>query len=131
VNAPNNTADPLTNFRANRTCNGRSGLRNDDLRTNGLYWLDTACFAAPAAGFFGNSGANILTGPGVSNWDAAIEKRAQLGEALKLQIRAEFFNAFNHAQFKNPDSTVGDANFGQVTQARDAREVQLGLKLMF
>jgi hypothetical protein len=131
VNAPNNTADPLTNFRANRTCNGRSGLQNNNLRSNGLYWLETSCFAAPAAGFFGNSGANILTGPGVSNWDAALEKRVQLGEALNLQIRAELFNALNHAQFKNPDSTVGDANFGQVTQARDAREIQLGLKLLW
>lgn len=131
VNAPNSTAAPLTNFRANRTCNGRTELKNSDLRTNGLYWLDTACFAAPAAGFFGKSGANILSGPGVNDWDVALEKRAQLGEALKLQIRAEFFNALNHAQFKNPDSTVGDANFGQVIQARDAREIQLGLKLLF
>jgi hypothetical protein len=54
-----------------------------------------------------------------------------LAEALKLQIRAEFFNAFNHAQFLNPDSTVGDANFGQVAQARDSREIQLGLKLLW
>lgn len=131
VNAPNNTAAPLTNFRANRSCNGRTGLANKNLRSNGLYWLDTACFSAPAAGYFGNSGANILTGPGVSNWDAALEKNAQLAEALKLQIRAEFFNAFNHAQFLNPDSTVGDANFGQVTQARDSREIQLGLKLLW
>jgi len=131
VNAPNNTAAPLTNFRANRTCDGRSGLQNSDLRTNGLYWLDTACFSAPAAGFFGNSGANILTGPGISNWDVALEKNAALREALRLQFRAEFFNAWNHAQFKNPDSMVGDANFGQVIQARDAREIQLGLKLLW
>ena len=48
-----------------------------------------------------------------------------------MQFRAEFFNAWNHAQFQNPDGTVGDANFGQVTQARDAREIQLGLKLIW
>jgi hypothetical protein len=131
VNAPNNTADPLTNFRANRLCDGRAELQNTDLRANGLYWFDTACFAAPAAGFFGNSGTNILTGPGVNNWDVALEKNAQIRESAKLQFRAEFFNAWNHAQFKNPDSTVGDANFGQITQARDAREVQLGLKLLW
>jgi hypothetical protein len=128
VNAPNNTADPLTNFRANRTCNG---LRDSDLRTNGLHWLNPACFAAPAAGYFGNSGANILTGPGVNDWDVAIEKNVALREAVSLQFRAELFNAWNHAQFKNPDSTVGDANFGQVTQARDSREIQLGLKLLW
>ena len=131
VNAPNNTAAPLTNFRANRLCDGRAGLKDTNLRTNGLYWLDTACFAAPAAGFFGNSGANIITGPGVNNWDVAIEKNVQLREALRLQFRTEFFNGWNHAHFKNPDSTVGDANFGQVIQARDAREIQFGLKVLW
>ena len=131
VNAPNNTADPLTNIRANRLCNGRSELQNTDLRANGLYWLETACFAAPATGFFGNSGTFILSGPGVNNWDVAIEKSGELRESVKLQFRAELFNAWNHAQFKNPDSTAGDGNFGQVTQARDAREIQLGVKLLW
>lgn len=131
VNAPNNTADPLTNFRANRLCSGRSELQNDNLRSNGLYWFDPACFAAPAAGFFGNSGTFILTGPGLNNWDIALEKNARIREAVKAQFRVELFNAWNHAQFENPDSTVGDANFGQVTQARDAREIQLGLKVLW
>jgi hypothetical protein len=131
VNAPNNTAAPLTNFRANRLCNGRSELQNTNLRTNGLSWIDPACFAAPPAGFFGDSGANIITGPGVNNWDIAIEKRARLRESLVFQFRAEFFNAWNHAQFMNPDSKVGDANFGQVYQTRDAREIQLSARLSF
>jgi hypothetical protein len=131
VNAPNNTADPLTNFRANQVCNGRSKLQNSELRTNGLYWFNPACLAAPQAGFFGDSGVNIITGPGVNNWDIAIEKDSQVREALMLQFRAEFFNAWNHAQFMNPDSRVGDANFGQVTQARAAREIQFGLKLLW
>ncbi len=131
VNAPNNTAAVLTNFRANRLCNGRSGLSNTDLRTNGLYWIDPACFATPATGFFGDSGANILTGPGFNNWDLAIEKNFEFRERWRLQFRTEFFNAWNHAQFENPDSMVGDANFGQFTRARDAREIQFGLKLLW
>jgi hypothetical protein len=131
VNAPNNTAATLTNFRANRLCNGRSELNNTDLRTNGLYWIEPACFASPASGFFGDSGANILTGPGVNNWDLAIEKNFQFRETCRLQFRTEFFNAWNHAQFMNPDNTVGDANFGEVTSARDAREIQFGLKLLW
>ena len=67
----------------------------------------------------------------MNNWDIATEKNAQFRETLRLQFRAEFFNAWNHAQFLNPDHTVGDANFGQVTQARDAREIQFGLKLLW
>lgn len=131
VNAPNNTVDPLTNIRANRLCNGRTELKNSNLRSSGLYWLDTACFAAPPAGFFGNSSTFVLTGPGLNNWDVALVKNTAIRDDLKVQLRAEFFNAWNHAQFENPDSTVGDGNFGQVTQAHDAREIQLGLKLLW
>jgi len=130
VNAPNNTAATLTNFRADRLCNGRH-LQNSNLRTNGLYWIDPSCFAAPASGFFGNSGANIITGPGYNNWDMALEKEIPVVERCRLQFRTEFFNAWNHAQFENPNSMVGDANFGQVTTARDAREIQFGLKLLW
>ena len=70
-------------------------------------------------------------GPGAWNTDMSAFKNFSITEKVKLRFTADFFNAFNHAQFKNPDSTVGDANFGQVTQARDAREVQLGLKLLW
>lgn len=131
VNAPNNTPAPLTNFRADRLCHGRNELRNRNLRTNGLFWFDPSCFAAPQPGFFGNSGAYILTGPGVNNWDIAIDRTFSLLEDLRLQLRAEFFNAWNHAQFNSPSSMVGDANFGQVTEARNARQIQLALKLQW
>jgi len=60
-----------------------------------------------------------------------MEKNFALRERLRLQFRTEVFNAWNHAQFMNPDSTVGDANFGQITKARDAREIQFGLKLIW
>lgn len=131
VQAPNLTADPLTSVRANRLCNGRSDLARSNVRTIGLYWIQPSCFASPAAGYFGDSGANIITGPGVNNWDLAIEKNTLFRERAELQFRAELFNAWNHAQFENPDNTVGDANFGRITSARAAREVQLSLKLLW
>ena len=121
VNAPNNTPDPLTNFRANQLCDGRAKLQNTNIRTNGLYWFNPSCFAAPLASFFG----------GVNNWDLAVEKDTHVRESVMLRFRAEFFNAWNHAQFMNPDSRVGDANFGQVTQARAARKIQFGLRLLW
>jgi hypothetical protein len=131
VIAPNTTA-ALSDFRANRLCNGRDNLSNKNLRTNGLLWFDPACFAAPAPGFFGNSGFMILTGPGTNNWDISIAKNATIYESVHLQFRTEFFNAFNHAQFTIPAQVnVADPAFGQVTGARLGREIQFGLKLLW
>ena len=50
---------------------------------------------------------------------------------MQLEFRAEFFNAFNHPQFNNPDVTLGDANFGKITSATNPRKGQLALKLYF
>jgi hypothetical protein len=73
----------------------------------------------------------LNTGTGLDNWDLAIEKGFRFRESWRVHFRTEFFNAWNHAQLQNPNSLVGDANFGQVTQARAAREVQFGLKLLW
>jgi hypothetical protein len=49
-----------------------------------------------------------------------------------LQFWTEFFNAFSKPQFANPDSSLGDAAFGQVTSPKlDNREIQLALKYQF
>ena len=67
----------------------------------------SSCFEVPAVGFFGNSGATVLNGPGLDNWDVGTEKSVPLAhEGMRLQFRAEMFNAFNHAQFQSPN---GDA----------------------
>ncbi|MGB7434452.1 MAG: hypothetical protein WBR26_17035 [Candidatus Acidiferrum sp.] len=48
---------------------------------------------------------------------------------MKLELRLEAQNAFNHPVFGTPDTTVGDPNFGQITYtAVEPREVQLALK---
>ena len=128
----NTTPSPTRTVRANRLCDGRRELSNKDLRTNGLYWLDTACFAQPAPGYFGNGGMGVLIGPGLNNWDIALTKRIPIHEAATLEFRGEFFNAFNHAQFANPDTNVTDVNFGLVTATQhDNREIQLALRLVF
>jgi len=129
--AASTSMDPLTNFRANRLCQGRDSLSNKDVRSNGHYWIDTSCFARPAAGYFGDSTPNIITGPGVNNWDIGIAKLFPIRESISLQFRTEFFNAWNHTQFLNPDSTMTDTNFGRITTARPARELQFGLKLLW
>jgi|HubBroStandDraft_5_1064220.scaffolds.fasta_scaffold03258_6 hypothetical protein len=80
---------------------------------------------------FGNSGRNMLRGPGRNNFDLTFGRMFPLTESKSIEFRSEFFNAFNHAQFFNPDHDGFDANFGQITQARDPRIIQLALKFVF
>lgn len=94
-------------------------------------WFNTAAFAEPAPGFFGNAGRNIIREPGIHKWDMSFFKNNRITESVNLQFRAEFFNIFNHASFNGIDTTFGSGSFGRVTSARDPRIVQLGLKLGF
>jgi hypothetical protein len=63
--------------------------------------------------------------------DFSLFKDFQVTEASKIEFRSEFFNLFNHANFFNPDYTVGDGTFGQILSARDPRFVQFALKYLF
>ncbi len=129
--ASSTTMDPYTQFRANQLCDGRSNMTNKDVRSNGHYWFNTACFETPAPNTFGNSAPNIITGPGVNNWDIGAGKLIALHEPVKLQFRADAFNAFNHAQFLNPDSTMTDTDFGKITTTGPSREFQFAMKLLW
>jgi hypothetical protein len=94
-------------------------------------WFNTAAFAQPALGSFGNSGRSILRGPGINNLDLALFKNFDLVRGSRLQFRFESFNAFNHPQFNAVSTNIASANFGVVTAARAARINQLGLKLIW
>jgi hypothetical protein len=131
IAASSTAMDPLTNFRANQLCDGRATLRNKNVRNNGHYWFNTACFATPAPNQFGNTRPNIITGPGMENWDIGAAKFIALRESLTLQFRVDAFNAFNHAQFLNPDSNLTDTNFGRITTVGPSREFQFGLKILW
>jgi Carboxypeptidase regulatory-like domain/TonB dependent receptor len=96
-----------------------------------LQWFNTAAFAFPAPGTFGNAGRNILEGPGFQNVNASLLKNTRLTERVNLQFRAEAFNLFNHPNFNLPDNFLGSPTFGRITSARDPRHIQFGLKLLF
>jgi hypothetical protein len=118
--------------RPDRTCNGAGPQTVAD-------WFDTSCFTTAALSQalavgtprFGNSGKNILYGPGIQEWDVALIKRNQLRENVNLEFRAEFFNLFNHPNFGTPGLTIGTSTAGQLTAAASPRDIQLGLKLKF
>jgi hypothetical protein len=94
-------------------------------------WFTTSSFTMPQANSFGNAGRNILIGPGTFNVDFSAHKVFTFGERVKLQYRAEFFNFFNHPLFNNPDTTLTDSTFAQITSARDPRIMQMALKFIF
>ena len=56
----------------------------------------------------GNARRRFFAGPGLNNWDVALLKDTLIKESLNLEFRAELFNAFNHAQFGQPDGNVDD-----------------------
>ncbi len=99
--------------------------------TNGShYYFDPSSFQSSGLGLEGNARRRFFHGPGINNWDAALQKNTALTERVNLQFRAELFNVFNHAQFITPSGILSGA-FGQVTAAAPPRLGQLSLKLNF
>ena len=94
------------------------------------HWIDAGAFSQPAAFTFGDRPRFLanLRGPKYFMWDMGIHKWWNFGEARRLQFRFEMFNALNHPNFFEPDTNLGDANFGTITSAYPARSVQFGLK---
>jgi hypothetical protein len=88
-------------------------------------------FASGPLGQFGNSNRQFFHGPGLNNTDFGIMKRTRIRESIAFEIRAEFFNIFNHAQFINPNGNFTSSRFGVVTSARDPRIGQIGAKFYF
>jgi hypothetical protein len=113
-------------------------------------YFNSACFAlnpttgAPSypvigsdgmATGFGNSGVGLALGPSQRNWDIALVKHTALkwpDPSAEVEFRTEFFNAWNTAQFSNPDTNLSDSTFGVVTStAVSPRIIQFALKLSF
>lgn len=95
-------------------------------------WFNPSAFTAPAALSFGSSGRGILRAPGRTNFNLSLFKSFALPrEGMKVQFRSEFFNAFNHTQFHDVNTSYGAQNFGKVTSVYDPRVIQLGLKFLF
>lgn len=94
-------------------------------------WINKSAFATPAPFTFGNSGRDIVRGPGLTNWDMGLAKNFPITEAKRLQFRCDLFNTFNFVNFGQPNTTLSSASFGVITSARPARDIQLSLKLTF
>ena len=96
-------------------------------------WFDTSVFSAPAQNTWGNvERRGLLTGPAYTNLDASIVKIIRVG-TKRAEIRADFFNALNIAHYANPNGTLGNANFGRITDilAQTERTIRFGGRFLF
>jgi hypothetical protein len=95
-------------------------------------WFNTAAFTTPAAFAFGDVGRNTIYGPGRQTLDLALQREFAMTETVKLQVRAEAFNALNHTNLGTPNRFVNTPQFGTITEATTpGRELQLGVRLSF
>jgi hypothetical protein len=121
-------ANAGTTSRPNRMCSGT--LSNGTPQE----YFDVGCFTTPAQYAFGNSGRNILFGPGENELDFGVHRSFALPgwEQAQLQFRAEAFNAMNHPQLAVPNATIGVASAGTISStAAPNRELQFALRLSF
>ena len=90
-------------------------------------WFNTDAFVLNQPLTFGNSGRNIVSGPGFHNFDFSVLKNTHIGEHVNAQFRAEFFNITNHPNFALPSNVLAAPNFGQLFQTPDAAQNNVGL----
>jgi hypothetical protein len=104
-------------------------------RNSEIYqFFNTAAFVNPTLvprGVYGSTGRNIVSGPASNRTDVSLMKDMVIRERLRLQLRGEFFNAFNQVSLGAPNTSASALNFGRITSASSGREVQLALKLLW
>jgi hypothetical protein len=96
-------------------------------------WFNLNAFqSVPDSAYrYGNSGRNILEGPGSVAINLALSKQFHIGERARAQFRWETFNTTNHTNFQLPADTLDKANAGTITAANPARVMQIGLRCQF
>jgi hypothetical protein len=102
-------------------------------------WYNSAAFATPPPGTFGNERRNSLIGPNWRDLDLSLGKAFQLVEGIRLEIRADSFNVFNHPNFSQPSTATGTGVTtgpgivppSQITSANGPRGIQLGGRFTF
>jgi Carboxypeptidase regulatory-like domain len=103
-----------------------SGDPNNGPKTVAKYF-NTAAFSLNAPLTFGNSGRNIVEGPGYTDVDFALMKTTLITEHTNLQFRAEFFNILNHPNFALPNNVLTSPSFGSLYQTPDVAQNNVGL----
>jgi hypothetical protein len=122
LNAPGNADRP--NFIKPVVYLGKTGP--------GEQFFEAGSFAVPAQNTFGNAGRNIIQGPGVGNFDAALHRSFKIRERWEATLRVESFNFTNTAHYSNPNGNAQSPQFGQINGAdQDQRQFQFGVTVRF
>jgi hypothetical protein len=95
-------------------------------------FFNTAAYSVAAPYTFGNAGRTSIRGPSYTNLDTSLFRDFTVYRETSLEFRTEFFNVLNHPQFQNPDGTLQDSTFGQITSTTgNPRLIQFALKFTF
>jgi hypothetical protein len=127
VSGITNDFSGANNYRPNITCDPYAADPSISA------WFNPSCVSIPTdpSQPFGNAPRNNVRGPNFWQFDAAASKNVALGGSAKLQIRLEAFNLFNRDNFVAPASNRSAPNFGTIAGTFDARQVQLGVKVLW
>jgi hypothetical protein len=124
--ANNASLNSTIGLRPNRIHGGEVSNRNRSL------WFDPTAFTVPALYTYGDSGRNIIAGPHFSSADLSLQKAFSISERVHLDLKWDAFNAFNHTNLTNPNSSVDTSTAGQITGIVDfRRRMQIGAQLTF
>ncbi len=94
-------------------------------------WFNTDAFVANQRYTRGNAPRNLLRGPGRFNVDLALRRGFDFSARLRGEVRLESFNATNTPPLGNPNTQVGNPNFGRILNAGPGRSNQLSIKVIF
>ena len=117
------------NYRPNITCDPYAPKGQQSI-TN---WFNPSCVSVPTdpSQPFGNAPRNNVRGPDFTQFDLAAIKQIKVSGESRAELRVEVFNLFNRVNFTAPASNRSNATFGTITGTFPARQVQLGLKLIW
>jgi hypothetical protein len=93
-------------------------------------WINPDAFAG-RVGLIATVPRNLIEGPRATNFNLSLMKRTNVTERVRVQLRAELFNLFNHPIFRTVQLNRSASNFGAFTETEDPRVVQFGLKVLF
>jgi hypothetical protein len=95
-------------------------------------WFNTAAYATPTLGTFGDAGRNSLRGPSYWDLDTSLFRLFPIGEGREFEFRAEAFNVLNHVDLGQPVNDINSGNFGKIgSTGNKARQLQLAAKFIF